>query len=297
MAGENRHEARRRKTGERIGEVEHSDSEETSIDAFKRIRFDSWASDRRKGQEEVSEIAEANKRQYMNDVPFNSAPHMMANDGGLLKTPEHLLAEYDAARLLMESGINPSNLSDSQLAVFQQQESIHIYAQNLAKNQRQQVLSSAGEMSHQDSPLTYQSEAKFSSGVTPVAASNDTLQDMKEDSRLNAIDLLTKNGYHSDNSPDSSWLLDDSRGRSLWHTYITPPERSPTPEYLSRSSNLKSKGKKRHPKAQASQGDAVLIGFVGGLNHPDLATEAGETPLPQSDDSDVDDPMNREEKK
>ena len=51
------------------------------------------------------------------------------------------------------------------------------------------------------------------------------------------------------------------------------------------------RGKKRHPKTQASQGDAVLIGFMGGLNHPDLATKAGEVPLPQSDDSDVDDPM------
>ena len=54
---------------------------------------------------------------------------------------------------------------------------------------------------------------------------------------------------------------------------------------------MNSKGKKRHPKAQASQGDAVLIGFMGGLNHPDLATKAGEVALPQSDDSDVDDPM------
>ena len=58
---------------------------------------------------------------------------------------------------------------------------------------------------------------------------------------------------------------------------------------------MNSKGKKRHPKAQASQGDAVLIGFMGGLNHPDLATKAGEVPLPQSDDSDVDDdPMDVE---
>lgn len=54
---------------------------------------------------------------------------------------------------------------------------------------------------------------------------------------------------------------------------------------------MNSKGKKRRPKAQASQGDAVLIGFMGGLNHPDLATKAGEETLPQSDDSDVDDPM------
>ena len=51
------------------------------------------------------------------------------------------------------------------------------------------------------------------------------------------------------------------------------------------------RGRKRRPKAQASQGDAVLVGFMGGLNHPDLATKAGEVPLPQSDDSDVDDPM------
>ena len=54
---------------------------------------------------------------------------------------------------------------------------------------------------------------------------------------------------------------------------------------------MNSKGKKRRPKAQASQGDAVLIGFMGGLNHPDLATKAGEETLPQSDDSDVDDLM------
>jgi len=73
---------------------------------------------------------------------------------------------------------------------------------------------------------------------------------------------------------------------------------SPSPEYLSdstsssepRSCSPKTKGRKR-PKAQASQGDAVLVGFMGGLNHPDLATRAGEEPLPQSDDSDLDEPM------
>lgn len=70
--------------------------------------------------------------------------------------------------------------------------------------------------------------------------------------------------------------------------YLPPPKRSPTPERPSRSSNSR---KKRHPKAQASQGDAVLIGFMGGLNHPDLATKAGEEPLPQSDDSDFDEQM------
>lgn len=73
--------------------------------------------------------------------------------------------------------------------------------------------------------------------------------------------------------------------------YLPPPERSPTPERLSTLSSLNSRDKKRHPKAQASQGDAVLIDFMGMLNHPDLATKAGEVPLPQFDDSDVDDPM------
>lgn len=67
--------------------------------------------------------------------------------------------------------------------------------------------------------------------------------------------------------------------------YLPPPERTPTPERMSRSSNSR---RRRRPRAQASQGDAVLIGFMGGLNHPDLATKAGEETLPQSDDSDVD---------
>ena len=67
------------------------------------------------------------------------------------------------------------------------------------------------------------------------------------------------------------------------------PKRSPTPKRLSTSSNLKFEGKKRHSKAQVLQGDAILIGFLGGLNHPDLATKAGEELLSQSDDSDVDD--------
>ena len=40
---------------------------------------------------------------------------------------------------------------------------------------------------------------------------------------------------------------------------------------------------KRRVKAQASRGDAVLIGFLGGLNHPDLANRAGEEVLPQSE--------------
>lgn len=68
---------------------------------------------------------------------------------------------------------------------------------------------------------------------------------------------------------------------SLSPEYIPPPE---SPERSSRLPN----SKRRRPRAQASQGDAVLIGFMGGLNYPDLALRAGEETLPQSDDSDVD---------
>lgn len=72
---------------------------------------------------------------------------------------------------------------------------------------------------------------------------------------------------------------------SLSPDYIPPPERTPTPESSSRLPN----SKRRRPRAQASQGDAVLIGFMGGLNHPDLATRAGEETLPPDDSDDDDD--------
>ena len=62
-------------------------------------------------------------------------------------------------------------------------------------------------------------------------------------------------------------------------------ERSPTPEGMSMS---KSRKRRQRPTAQASQGDAVLIGFMGGLNHPDLASKAGEEPLSQESDESAD---------
>lgn len=64
-----------------------------------------------------------------------------------------------------------------------------------------------------------------------------------------------------------------------------PAERSPTPE---RMSILKSRERRRRPKARASQGDAVRIGFMGGLKHPDLASKAGEEPLSQESDESAD---------
>lgn len=56
-------------------------------------------------------------------------------------------------------------------------------------------------------------------------------------------------------------------------------DESSEPEPLSPGS----KPKRKRPKAQASRGDAVLIGFMGDLKYPDIANRAGEEVLPQSD--------------
>ena len=101
------------------------------------------------------------KRQRLDGVPFN--PQMMPNGRG----PPHGMpgqqmmgdAALNANSMLVNNGINPGNLSDSQFASFQQQnpavqqKSIQVYAQNLAKNQRQQSLSKGGGMSDQGSPI------------------------------------------------------------------------------------------------------------------------------------------------
>lgn len=67
---------------------------------------------------------------------------------------------------------------------------------------------------------------------------------------------------------------------------VPPPTKSSSPDRMSRSPWQK--GRKRRPKTQASQGDAVLIGFLGGLNLPDVATRAGEEPLNSASQSETD---------
>ncbi|KAL9587525.1 MAG: hypothetical protein Q9212_000227 [Teloschistes hypoglaucus] len=47
------------------------------------------------------------------------------------------------------------------------------------------------------------------------------------------------------------------------------------------------RGRKRYPRAQPSQGDAVLIGFLAGQNHPDIATTAGEVTLNSASQSEA----------
>ena len=103
-----------------------------------------------------------NKRQRMDGVPFNGTPQMIPNGRGPPGMPGQMMggeSAMNANHLLLHNGINPGNLSDSQFASFQnqnpavQQKSIQVYAQNLAKNQRQQSMSNAGGMSDQGSPL------------------------------------------------------------------------------------------------------------------------------------------------
>ncbi|KAL8765906.1 MAG: hypothetical protein Q9209_007149 [Squamulea sp. 1 TL-2023] len=64
---------------------------------------------------------------------------------------------------------------------------------------------------------------------------------------------------------------------------IPSPAISSSPDRMS----ISSRQKKRRPKIQASQGDAVLIGFLGGLNLPDIATRAGEEPLNSASQSEA----------
>ena len=103
------------------------------------------------------------KRQRMDGVPFDAQQMMPNGRGPPQGMPPGIMggdvAAMNANQLLLHNGINPGNLSDSQFASFQQQnpavqqKSIQVYAQNLAKNQRQQSMSKAGGISDQGSPL------------------------------------------------------------------------------------------------------------------------------------------------
>ncbi|MCJ1463761.1 hypothetical protein MMC07_002370 [Pseudocyphellaria aurata] len=68
--------------------------------------------------------------------------------------------------------------------------------------------------------------------------------------------------------------------------YIPLKAKSTTPDRMSATNH---KGPKRRQKTQASQGDAVLIGFLGGQNNPDIATRAGEEPLNSASQSEAGD--------
>ena len=97
----------------------------------------------------------------MDNAGFN-AQQMMQNGRPPQGMPPQMVqdssAQAHANALLWNNGINPANLSDNQFISFQQQnpqvqqKSIQVYAQNLAKNQRE-GMSKAGGMSDGGSPM------------------------------------------------------------------------------------------------------------------------------------------------
>ncbi|KAK4695746.1 hypothetical protein P7C71_g2060, partial [Lecanoromycetidae sp. Uapishka_2] len=103
------------------------------------------------------------KRQRMDGVQFNGQQMMPNGRGPPPGMPGQMMGgpgtAVNANQLLEMNGINPGNLSDSQFQSFQQQnpqvqqKSIQVYAQNLAKTQRQQSMSNAaGSMDDHGSP-------------------------------------------------------------------------------------------------------------------------------------------------
>ena len=102
------------------------------------------------------------KRPRLDGAQFNGQQMMQNGRGQPPGMPGQMMGgsgAINANQLLEMNGINPGNLSDSQFASFQQQnpqvqqKSIQVYAQNLAKNQRQQSMSNAaGNMDDHGSP-------------------------------------------------------------------------------------------------------------------------------------------------
>ena len=60
---------------------------------------------------------------------------------------------------------------------------------------------------------------------------------------------------------------------------------TPSPDYCPSESSESPEPSGRKTQPQASQGDAVLINFMSGFDHPELASRAGEEALPVLDDS------------
>lgn len=116
---------------------------------------------------------------------------------------------------------------------------------------------------------------------------------MRGGTQVPSLPLISKlaDNYDSDDGCNRTPPLLPMTVRTLKPTpspeYIPPRAKSPTPDSVSASNH---KGPRRRPKTQASLGDAVLIGFLGGLNTPDIATRAGEEPLNSASQSEAGDP-------
>ena len=100
------------------------------------------------------------KRQRMDGAPFNGSQMMPNGRGPPQGMPPGMMGDattMNAGNLLMHNGINPGNLSETQFDQFKaqppdvQHKSILVYAQNLAKTQRQQSMSNTRSILDQGS--------------------------------------------------------------------------------------------------------------------------------------------------
>ena len=104
------------------------------------------------------EHAPSPKRARMDGAGFNA--QQMMHNGRPQGIPPQMMGDptTQAQALLIGSGINPANLSETQFASFQhqnpqvQQKSIQVYAQNMSKAQRE-GMSNVGDMSDGGSPM------------------------------------------------------------------------------------------------------------------------------------------------
>lgn len=103
--------------------------------------------------------------------------------------------------------------------------------------------------------------------------------DDAEASRSPPLEPVISQRWHSPPTFSLSSFPRRSRSPSPWD--IAPANPSCPPSDRSASHQ-----KSRRPRAVPDPGDTVLIDFMGGLNHPDVAKQAGEEYLHQSDDSD-----------
>ena len=132
------------------------------------------------------------KRLRMDGMPFNGQGMMPNGRGPPPGMPGQMVGGDAAANtsaaqtLLVNHGINPGNLSESQFQSFQQQnpavqqKSIQVYAQNLRKNQRQQSMSIAGgDITDQGSPLVASGMDLGSMGPEFYSGGNATAMQMR----------------------------------------------------------------------------------------------------------------------
>ena len=301
MADRNRTKAKRLKTrlrdlqeasgllsDEDIAETEHSDSEETSISAFKRIRFETSL-----GQEKLYEAAEA-VLNLLKAVPKHSKPFLRpVNKREAPDYHQSIKRPMDLSTMTQKLKTFQYNskreIVDDLDLIWRNCLRYNIHPNHPLRMEALWMKKKASRLTVLIPDIVVkQTSMEFSILPPLILSSQETSYKQFLLSILFLSMFETCFEYPSDNGSESSWRPDNPQQKS------PAPE---NPERLIRSSKSVIEDEEHYRKAQPSQGDAVLIGMLGGLNDSDQATKAGEVPLPQSDESDVEDQSVLEGKK